>query len=169
VAAETQAQVQTLGERLARLPLGGTRYGERTGAAMLGVLRAGRGAAEPPGLATVAVDTCRALPSPTFSQESSQSETSTKSSLADSQAGTLQVQARTGFLGVEYPGQESFLMPFNTATAWIGAAISVPPHGSTTHSTRTLLDVSGELSIEQTWEHSPWRQVADATWSSYPR
>ena len=46
-------------------------------------------------------------------------------------------------------------MPFDTATAWIGAAIPIPPHGSPTHITRTLLDVSVELAIEQIWANVP--------------
>jgi hypothetical protein len=153
VLAETDEQVQTLAERLSQVPFEAREHREQVGAAMLGALRGGRGAAEPFGLTTVAVDTCRSLPSPTFSMGSSPSDTDTSYSLADHQAGTLRVRARTGVWGgVPYPGEEgSFLMPFNTANAWIGAAIPIPPHGSPTHVTRTLLDVSVELFIEQIW------------------
>jgi hypothetical protein len=156
VVAETQEQVQTLGERLSQVAFDTSAQHEQ-GAALLAVLRGGRGAAEPFGGILVAVDSCRTLPSPTFSLGSPYSKTGTTYSVADPQDGTLRVHARTGsWGGVPYEGQGgSFLMPFNTATAWIGAAISIPSHGSPTHNTRTLLDVSVELAIEQIWANVP--------------
>jgi hypothetical protein len=160
VMTDAQAHLETLAQRMSHMPFD-SEQGRERGAALLRALRAGRRATETPydtvGLGPQTFVGCSTLPSPTFSLQSSGSDTATTYSRANAQAGTLEVHARTGtFGGIEYPsGGGSFLMPFNSATAWIGSAVPIPAHGSSTHSTVTILEVSVEFRIENIWSHAP--------------
>lgn len=158
VTTETRAEVEALSQRLSQVPFDSERGREQSGAALVKALRTGRppagasGGVE--GLGPVAAQTCRALPSPSFSLESPQSGSDTTYSRADRQTGTLEIQARIGtFAGTEYRSgdESSFLVPYNSAAAWIGAEVPIPRHGSRTHATLTILEVSVELLIERVW------------------
>jgi hypothetical protein len=160
--AESQSEIETLGKRLANLPVGPEeRNRERIGDAVLRTLRAERRpqvVAEPTDdMRLSALADWQTLDQPVFSIESPQQESPTIFSRANAGAGTLEVAARAGALnGVRYPGSEApFFPPLNRATASIGAIIAIPPHGSPIHGPATVLDVRVELQIEEIWEHAP--------------
>jgi hypothetical protein len=161
--AESQSEIETLGKRLANLPVGPKEPNrERIGDAVLRTLRAEKRPqviAEPTDdMRLSALAYCQTLDQPVFSIESPQQESPTIFSRANAGAGTLEVAARAGALnGVRYPGSDEgpFIPPFNQATASIGAAIAIPPHGSPIHGPAAVLDVRVELQIEEIWEHAP--------------
>ncbi len=134
--AESQSEIETLGKRLANLPVGPEeRNRERIGDAVLRTLRAERRpqvVAEPTDdMRLSALADWQTLDQPVFSFESPQQESPTIFSRANAGAGTLEVAARAGALnGVRYPGSNEapFVPPFNQATASIGASIAIPPH-----------------------------------------
>ena len=158
--AESQSEIETLGKRLASLPVGPKeRNRERIGDAVLGILRAERRPqviTEPTGdMRPSAVAHCQTLDQPVFSIQSPQQESSTIFSRANAEAGTLEVRARVGTLnGIHYPSEMPSTLAFNRATASIGAIIAIPPHGSPTHGPAAFLDVRVELQIEKIWEHA---------------
>jgi hypothetical protein len=159
--AESQSEIETLGKRLASLPVGPKeRNRERIGDAVLGILRAERRPqviTEPTGdMRPSAYAHCKTLDQPVFSIESPQQESATIFSRANAGAGTLEVRARVGTLAnVPYPSEMPSTLGFNRAAASIGVIIAIPEHGSPTHGPATFLDVRVELQIETIWEHAP--------------
>jgi hypothetical protein len=135
---ELKSEIDILGERLANLPVGPKEMNrERTGDAVLRALRAEKR----PQVMPEAIDdtrlsalaNCQALDPPVFSIESPGDESGTIFSRANAGAGTLEVRARVGALnGSRYPSSDEFILPYNTATAWIGAQ-SGSPHTDRPH------------------------------------
>ncbi|QUC59013.1 hypothetical protein IOD14_20725 [Streptomyces sp. A2-16] len=174
---ESQSEIETLGERLANLPVGPKeRNRERIGAVALGAL-----GVEPEVLAEPIGDMrlahCQALERPVFSLQSPEDESLTMFSRANAEAATLEVTARAGALnGQRYPSAESTPpnSAFNTATAWIGAPVALPAHESPIPGLPPLahgpliLDVRVELQVEHTWSHAPVQRgtAANLVWTA---
>lgn len=167
--AESQSAINTLGERLASLPVGTAQPNrERIGRAVLRTLRAGtrpQALRDPIGdLRPGALARCQTLDPPVFSISipSEEDESSTTFARADAGEGTLEVRARTGWNGERYPSSTQFILGYNRATASIGAAVPIPPHGPA-----VLLDVRVGLQIETNWSTPPVEpgDAADLIWT----
>ncbi len=150
--AETKSEVKTLSDRLKALPVGPKeRNRERIGHAALHAIesaRASRVTMESFGEPHMSrLVNCETLARPVFSLQSPQSESRTTFSLSDGAEETLEARARAGSLdGSKYPSSGEFILPLNTVTAWIGAPIAIPQHG-----TLMVLEVGIQLQIEQIW------------------
>jgi hypothetical protein len=162
--AESQSEIETLGKRLANLPVRPEEpHRERIGEAVIRAVGAERrrevvsGAIG--GLDPSALVHCQTLDRPVFAIASQQAESSTIVSRADAAAGTMEVSARAGALnGRRYPTADgtAFIMAFNRATASIGAPIAIPPRGSgPALPLPRVLRVGVELQIENIWSSAP--------------
>jgi hypothetical protein len=173
---EFQSEIETLDRRLANLPVGPKeRNRDRIGDAVLGTLRAEirpQVLMEPiGGMPLRVLARCKTLTRPVFSLQSPRVESQTIFSRANAGAATLQVRTRAGALnGQRYPSSDEmpFIMAFNKATAWIGAPVAIPPHGSPTHGPANILDVTVQLHVEQIWSNLPEPvpgRAADLIWT----